>query len=535
MAVLLLVPSMSGAEDVAALLQKFETATGQDRVAVANSLMATFAEAKLTDDVVVFNDTTPADTITQQVNYWAGEYYYATADYAASRAHAEQALPLCRATTVEADCLNLLALVCFRQADYNAAADYARQCYALDEKSGDPDLMSASLNTIAGIYLGANRPQEAEKYILKAIAQAQQADNSVRLAVLQGTASEVYHAMLDDEKSLRYAMLAHKTDSTGGRMDRAAVRLVQIASALIGLHRYSEAEATLGRAIPVLRESNDSHSLGIALNKLGKALLSQERDAEAVPVFREAAALFVRMGDVGNELHARRGLYESLWTINPDSAHIELNRFDLLKDSLYSHATAESLSRFNAEFDNEWLRQENARHHSLLNILFIGGGVLIAITGVLLWWYRRRSRMRVAALQAIVDAYQIERHTTADNVTENDKDSIVAADREFLDNVVAHVRDAMGKGDLLLETLASSLCITRGHLNRRIKEITGVTAQQFVLRIRLEQARAILHDEPSATVADVAFRCGFEDAAGFSRAFKRTFNQTPTQFRQQQI
>ena len=65
------------------------------------------------------------------------------------------------------------------------------------------------------------------------------------------------------------------------------------------------------------------------------------------------------MGDLYNEIHSHRGLYESYWTINPDSAKIELDYFNLLKDSLYSHSTAEILSRYNAEFGNDLLLKEN--------------------------------------------------------------------------------------------------------------------------------------------------------------------------------
>ena len=58
--------------------------------------------------------------------------------------------------------------------------------------------MSSSLNTLAGIYIGANQPHEAEQYILKAIELAKKANNPARMAVLQGMASEVYHAQGND-------------------------------------------------------------------------------------------------------------------------------------------------------------------------------------------------------------------------------------------------------------------------------------------------------------------------------------------------
>ena len=89
-------------------------------------------------------------------------------------------------------------LVC----EFDKAVTYAKQCYALDEKSGDPDAMSSSLNTLAGIYMSMRQPQEAEKYVLKAIDFAKKANNPQRLAVLHGMASEVYHHLKQEERSL---------------------------------------------------------------------------------------------------------------------------------------------------------------------------------------------------------------------------------------------------------------------------------------------------------------------------------------------
>jgi AraC-like DNA-binding protein len=76
------------------------------------------------------------------------------------------------------------------------------------------------------------------------------------------------------------------------------------------------------------------------------------------------------------------------------------------------------------------------------------------------------------------------------------------------------------------------MCITSGHLNRKIKSITGITTQQYILRIRMEYAKHILLNSPDLTISEVAYKCGFEDAASFSRAFRRTFDKSPSQMRQ---
>ena len=141
---------------------------------------------------------------------------------------------------------------------------------------------------------------------------AEKADNPSRMAVLQAMASEVYHAMGDDKRALPYIERAYEIDKEMGNEPRAMVRLAQKASVLIGQHEYKKAEATLQQVIPYLRQTPDRHSLGIALNKMGMALLSQDREKEAALYYREAAIIFREMGDPYNEVHAHRGLYECL-------------------------------------------------------------------------------------------------------------------------------------------------------------------------------------------------------------------------------
>lgn len=146
--------------------------------------------------------------------------------------------------------------------------------------------------------------------------------------------------MSNDQKALSYAEEAIKIEKKLGRQPKLAIRLSQKGSALLGLHRYKEAEEIYRQVVPELKEMGNYHSYAIALNQLGMSLIGQERYREAIPYYQEAASLFSKMGDLYNEIHSHRGLYESYWKLNPDSAKIELDYFDLLKDSLYKQSTA---------------------------------------------------------------------------------------------------------------------------------------------------------------------------------------------------
>lgn len=340
-------------------LSDCEKLHGNELVSAGNELMHTFYEEKLTDTQIVFSTNDNPQFINQQMWYWASEYFYAHQAYPQALKYGLQALPLCSNDEDRANYLSLISLIYFRQSNYEQAANYAKQCYKLDEKSGDPDVMSSSLNTLAGIYIGANQPKEAEQYILKGIKLAKQANNPARMAVLQGMASEVYHALGDAKEALKYINEACKIEQKLGNEHKLMVRLSQKASVLIGLHDYKEAKSLLNQVIPYLEKVGDKQSLAISCNKMGMALMGENRDDEAVWYYRKAADIFANIGDRGNEMHSRKGLYECLWSSNPDSAKIELNRFNDLKDSLYNMASAESLARYNAEFGSDWLQHEN--------------------------------------------------------------------------------------------------------------------------------------------------------------------------------
>ena len=509
-------------------LSYYQESNGKQQVRIANEIMKIYNNAQLTEELVVFKDNTHIDSLNQQVWYWTAEYYYDQQDFKKAIEYGNKALPLCRGKGIEADCLNLLAMAHFRLSQFREAASYAKQCYILDEKSGDLDVMSSSLNTIAGIYLGANQPREAEKYILKAIQLAKQVDNPARMSVLQGKASEVYHALVNDKKALEHINIACDIEKKLGRDDMLMVRYAQKASVLIGLERYGEAETLLKDVIPFMRKVQDKISLGIACNKMGKALLAQQRNKEAIPYFREAAKIFVESGDIANEMHSRRGLYESLWNSNPDSAKIELNRFDLLKDSLYSNANAETLARYNAEFGFDELQKQNESQKKVMLYVILASIFLAALLALLVWWLmNRRLKMREDALNATIKALSSEK-----NIVNDKKENIQlnSQDNELLQKVIDVVKNQMSNGSLSIESLANDMCLSRSQLNRRIKAVTGVTSQQYVMRVRLEHAKNLL-DDSNLQVSEVAYQCGFDNVASFSRAFKRTFGKSPSQHR----
>lgn len=541
---LLLLPcALHAAEgDFLRLLGQFEKTP---RAAEANRLFALLHEEVFTDSLIRFDGSVTADSLRSQVWYWAAEYLYSQQQYKMAAEYGEKALPLLKGKTGESDCLNLLAVIFIRLTDYTSAARYAKLCYALDEKSGDPDMMSSSLNTLAAIYMGANQPKEAEKYILKALEAVEKAANPSRKAVLLGMASEIYHAIGDDKKSLPYAEESYQLEKQLGHADKAVLRLSQKASALIGLHDYKQAEQILRSAIPQLRAMGDQHSLAIADNKMGMALLCQKREAEAVPFYREAAQILQKMGDMANEMHARRGLYESLWNTQPDSAKMELNRFNDLKDSLYTNASAESLARYSAEFDNDWLQKEREAERSAKHrIAGIAIGVILLLTllAAAIWWVMSRRHKRQAKINEQLTANIGElrekyrqlsleyNQAMAEQRAQEQTGQLNDADREFLDKTINHINNMMLNGQVDADSVAKAMGMSLYQFRQRLNSVTGEKPQDFITTMRMKRAQHLLDHHPELNIAEIAVLCAYNDTPNFTRAFKKFYGKTPTQF-----
>ena len=64
-----------------------------------------------------------------------------------------------------------------------------------------------------------------------------------------------------------------------------------------------------------------------------------------------------------------------------------------------------------------------------------------------------------------------------------------------------------------------------------LKEITGETPQSYITNIRMQKARHLLdNNSPQTTILDIALSCGYEDQGAFTRAFKRFFGITPSEY-----
>ncbi|WP_446737612.1 GlxA family transcriptional regulator [Rhizobium sp. CFBP 8762] len=90
------------------------------------------------------------------------------------------------------------------------------------------------------------------------------------------------------------------------------------------------------------------------------------------------------------------------------------------------------------------------------------------------------------------------------------------------------------EGTVEIAELASSVGLSRRQLERLFMSETNASPAAIYRRVRLERARQLILTT-KAPLIEIALEVGFENASHFSRAFSKTFGQSPTRLRSQPV
>lgn len=100
---------------------------------------------------------------------------------------------------------------------------------------------------------------------------------------------------------------------------------------------------------------------------------------------------------------------------------------------------------------------------------------------------------------------------------------------ESLTRVVDLVHDRLGER-LRVADLAEVAGCSNAQLERRMHKVFGLSATQYILRVRVDTAAELL-TETDRPIAEIALECGFYDQPDFTRIFARMTGETPAEFR----
>lgn len=102
-------------------------------------------------------------------------------------------------------------------------------------------------------------------------------------------------------------------------------------------------------------------------------------------------------------------------------------------------------------------------------------------------------------------------------------------DDVLMERIMNVVNKHISEPDFNVEVLTRDVGISRAQLHRKMKEMTGISAGEFIRNLRLEQAARLIA-EGNINITQVAFAVGFNNQAHFSTVFKKHYGVTPTEY-----
>lgn len=106
---------------------------------------------------------------------------------------------------------------------------------------------------------------------------------------------------------------------------------------------------------------------------------------------------------------------------------------------------------------------------------------------------------------------------------------VKSPDDRLMERVMAVINSNLTNAEMSVDMIAYSVGLSRVHLHRKMKELTGQTPHDFIRGIRLKKASQLLR-RGDISVTEVVYACGFGSAASFSTIFKKQFGLSPREY-----
>jgi signal transduction histidine kinase/DNA-binding response OmpR family regulator len=105
------------------------------------------------------------------------------------------------------------------------------------------------------------------------------------------------------------------------------------------------------------------------------------------------------------------------------------------------------------------------------------------------------------------------------------------ADENFLQRLNKYIESHLADNELRIDNLASEMAMSRTTFYNKVKILTGLTANNYLIDFKIKKAKNLLqkHNLP---IQEIAFELGFVSQRYFSTVFKQHTGKTPTEHRE---
>lgn len=111
----------------------------------------------------------------------------------------------------------------------------------------------------------------------------------------------------------------------------------------------------------------------------------------------------------------------------------------------------------------------------------------------------------------------------------SDEQLLNPQDEQLMTSILHTIKENLDKPNFTVEFLSSEVGLSRVHLFRKLKNLTGMSPTEFIRDIRMQNAFNLLKTQKYKP-SDVAYMVGFQDAAYFGKCFKKYAGMSPSEY-----
>lgn len=125
---------------------------------------------------------------------------------------------------------------------------------------------------------------------------------------------------------------------------------------------------------------------------------------------------------------------------------------------------------------------------------------------------------------------QLLQKLQAGNLLQAEPGKIENMDDQFLRRFLTQIDAVYFDPEYNVEKLSDTLGVSRGHLHRKMKELTGASPVEFLRNYRLNKASQLLK-QGELSISEIAYTTGFSSPAYFSKCFRQVYSVTPSEYK----
>lgn len=140
--------------------------------------------------------------------------------------------------------------------------------------------------------------------------------------------------------------------------------------------------------------------------------------------------------------------------------------------------------------------------------------------------------LKVRIKNLIYQRKQLRKKFSSSTIIKPSEVTASSVDQLFLDKIIKTIETNFEDEKFSVDKLADKMNMSVSQLNRKLNALIDQPPGQLIRSFRLQRAADLLKHN-AATVAEICYKVGFNDQAYFSRAFKKQFGISPSEFKSQ--